>query len=74
MFSQKIMRENPDKDIVYFRNAYENAVMRHVKGEGIYIKFKGEKEFYAHINNGVVADAIIESTVDYIDKETYDNW
>lgn len=74
MISQRILQENPDKDVVYFRNAYEHAVLKQVKGDGIYVKFKGEREFFARPDSGVVADAVHEQDVDYITKAEYDKW
>lgn len=74
MISDRIERENPDKDVVYFRNTYEQAVLWQVKGDGIYVKLKGGKEFFAHSDSVIVEDAIHELDIDYIDKATYDKW
>ena len=74
LYSNRIESENPEKDVVYFRNDYEDAVMRQVKGDRIYIKFKGKAEFEAGANNGVVLDAIADAQINYIDKSTYDSW
>lgn len=74
MISQRILQEQPDKDVVYFRNSYENAVLKQVKEDGIYVKFKGGKEFFAPNDSGVVVDAIMEAEIDYIDKTTYEKW
>ena len=74
MISDRLIEENPGKDVIYFRNDYEDAVMKQVNDDGIYVKFKGESEFFANTKNDVVFDALIERHIDYIDKETYDRW
>jgi hypothetical protein len=73
MISNRILMDNK-QDIVYFRNTYEGAVLRSVRGDGIYVKFRGEKEFRARDGSGVVEMAVMEKDIDYIDKETYNNW
>lgn len=60
--------------IIYIRNSFENAVIKSVENDGIYVKFKGENEFRATPDSGVVEDAVMEANVDFIDKKTYDNW
>jgi hypothetical protein len=74
MIINRLTAENPDKEIIYFRNDFEDAVMRQVNRDKIYVKFKGKKEFAAHPDSGVVWDAVMQINIDYIDKETYDNW
>lgn len=74
MISQRLIQENPNKEVIYFRNAFENAVLKQVNGDGIYVKFKGGKEFFARADSGIVADAVMELHIDYIDEKTYKNW
>jgi hypothetical protein len=64
----------PNEKEVYFRNDFEDVVFRSVKGGNIYMKFKGKKEFKAPDNSEVVESTVIEKNIDFISKETYDNW
>lgn len=67
-------RLKPNEKVVYFRNLSENAVFRSEKGEHVFVKFKGEKEFQSHEKSDLVFDTVMEKEIDFIDKETYDNW
>lgn len=64
----------PGEKEVYFRNEFEQAVFRSEKDGDIYVKFKGEKEFKARDNSQLVIDTTMEENIDFINKETYDNW
>lgn len=61
-------------DVVYFRNEFEQAVFRSVEGGDTFVKFKGEEEWKARPDNGLVIETLLETKKDVIDKETYDNW
>jgi hypothetical protein len=74
MFSYRIEEENPGKDVVYFRNDFEGAVLKQVKDVGIFVKFKGCPERLANEGSGVVLDAVHDLHIDYIDAVTYYNW
>ncbi len=72
MEDYRLRNENPNKDIIYFRNYLEHAVMKQVNGEGIYIKYKNNPETLAGENNGIIEMALLEEKIDYITKEEYE--
>ncbi len=76
MISNKLIRENPGKDVIYFKDDFEDAAFKQVNGDGIYFKLKGGKEFRAtsDAHNKRVYDVIIETNIDYITKEEYDKY
>lgn len=58
--------------IVYFKNTFEEAVLKSIPGEGIFVKLKGGEEFKAKKGSALVADAILEASE--ITKEEYNTY
>lgn len=60
------------KEIVYFKNTFEEAVLKSVPEEGIFVKFAGKEQFKSEKGSALVTDAILEGTE--ITKEEYNNF
>lgn len=45
---------------IFFKNSFENAVIRSEPGKGIFVKFPGEPEFESSQKSNLVTDAILE--------------
>ena len=58
--------------IVYFRNTHEDAVLKSIPDEGIFVKLRGGEEFKAKPGSALVADATLEGAE--ITKEEYNNF
>jgi len=59
-------------EVVYFRNTFEDAVIKSTPLEGYLVKFKGREPFTATDSNSVVAEGILE--YNEISKKEFDRF
>ena len=57
---------------VFFKNTFEEAVIKSVPGEGFFVKFKGHTEFKAKDRSEVVTEGILE--YNEITEKTYNDF
>ncbi len=51
-----------NSEVVYFKNEFEDALIKYVPGEGYYVKFPGKKPFLQQIaTNRVVYEGFLEA-------------
>jgi hypothetical protein len=72
MISSTELYERMQKEVVYFENAFETAVIQSNPNGDFYVKFKGHKPFKAKDGSKVVADSIANTCL--ITKKQYDSF
>lgn len=70
MTKREIYLERLKTQVVYLKNEFEQAVIRSMPSGVRFVKIKGMKEFQAHPDSALVADAVIDG--EEISKSQYE--